>query len=457
MSFGRRFALAFAADKEKCNKNSNNKNKSTNDDPDPNRNSCAGSFSASYFNMSKKNRRKRGYVDGSGFCGSACNKFYFNNKAFGCLICKSGKTGRVFDDKAVNAVFFNKFYVINSNFVIGFGVVKINKFTVGHVIFTAVFCNIGGVDHCENIAVIVGFCICLGSVKAVNNGAVGSAFVSHSVGKKGKIESCKSIAVGNKFCGGFVGNAVTVKRNDVDVGGSANIFFKNEFNFGYGNVAVDAESKAYGFENVLYRSFNNGRTAGGRFRFGTFGRGRAGTYRFGRTYGFGRTYRAGSRRTCGTGNRRAGRTGRAAFRGRAGRRTAGNDIVNSRTFPYCVEINSFVGCVESIAGFIGLVSILPTYKNTIFISEAGRTCNKIKRFIIIVIFGNGKSLAVSGEIGYGVSLSGGSGAAGRGRGRTGGRSCGGRRGAGRALNRLHKSFSFKNGNCSEDKHQSNNN
>ena len=429
MFFRRGRISVSAADEEESNKNAYNKNKSANNDPYPDGDSCAGRFSFANFNVCKKNGGKGSYVDGSGFSGSACNKFNFNNNAFCCFICERGKAGRIFDNKAVNAVFFNKFYVVNSGLEIGFGVIKINEFAVGHVIFANVFIGGNGVYHCENVAVIVGFGICLGSVKAVSNGAGRAAFICHSVGKKRDIESGKCVAVRNKFCGGFVGNAVTVKRNDADGGLAANVFFKKEFDFGNGNVAVDAESKAYGFENVLYRSFNNGRTAGGRFRLGTFGRGRAGTYGFGRTCGFGGS--CGFGRSCGLGRScRLGRTGRAAFRGRTGRRTAGNNIGYARAFPNCGEVNVFVGCVESFSGFIGLVSVLPTYKNMVFIGEAGRTCNKIKRFIIIVIFGNRKSFAIAGEIGYVVSLFGRSVAAGRRTGRRGGRTGRGR--AGRA-------------------------
>ena len=421
MFFRRGRISVSAADEEESNKNAYDENKSAHNDPYPEGDSCAGRFSFTNFNVRKKNGGKRSYVYGSGFCGRACNKFNLNDNAFGCFICERGKTGRIFDNKAVNTVFFNKFYVVNSGFEIGFRVIEVNELAVGHVIFANVFIGGNGMYHCENVAVIVGFSICLGSVKAVSNGAGCAVFICHSVGKKGDVESGKSVAVCNEFCGGFVGNAVTVKGNDADGGFAANVFFKKEFNFSNGNVAVDAESKAYGFENVLYGSFNNGRAAGRRFRFGAFGRGRAGTYGLGRACGFGRSCRF--RRTCGLG--RAGRrAGRAAFGGRAGRRTAGNNIGYARAFPNCGEVNVFVGCVESFAGFIGLVSVLPTYKNVVFIGEAGRTCDKIKRFIKIVIFGNGKSFAVAGEISYVVSLFGSGAAAGR---RTGRRRTGGRR------------------------------
>ena len=116
MFFGRGRISVSAADEEESNKNAYNKNKSADNDPDPKRNSRAGRFSFANFNMCKKNGGKGSYVDGSGFSGSACNKFNLNNNAFCCFICERGKTGRIFDNKAVNAVFFNKFYVVNSGF-----------------------------------------------------------------------------------------------------------------------------------------------------------------------------------------------------------------------------------------------------------------------------------------------------------------------------------------------------
>ena len=413
MFFRRGRISASAADEEESNKNAYNKNKNADNDPDPKRNSRAGRFSFANFNMCKKNGGKGSYVDGSGFSGSACNKFNLNNNAFCCFICERGKTGRIFDNKAVNAVFFNKFYVVNSGFEIGFGVVKINEFAVGHVIFANVFVSGNGMYHCENVAVIVGFCVCLGSVKAVSNGAGRAVFICHSVGKKGDVKSGKCVAICNKFCGCFVGNAVTVKGNDVDGGFAADVFFKKEFDFGTGNVAVDAESKAYGFENVLYGSFNYGRAAGRRFRFGTFGRGRAGTYGLGRACGFGRTCRAGAgtRAGTGTGGRTGGRTGRAAGR------TVGVDFGYAGIAPDSCKGNVSVGCGNSGAGIINIVSVCPSFKFTSFIREGRGAAYKSEVFVKIIIFGNGCSFAFAGIISYAVSALGRS--AGTGRGRTG--------------------------------------
>ena len=192
------FLFVAAVNKEKNNKNCHYKNNGSNYDPYPKRNSC-GSFAFANFNLNKKDGGKGAYIDGSGFCVCIGNEFYFNNGFFVCLICKGRKSGNISDNKAINSVFFNKFNIGNSGFKIGFGIIKIGVFAIGHVIFAVMVDCFNGMYHCKNIGTIIGYCACLGSVKVINNAAFCRTCISFSVGKKGKIKCSKSIAICNKF------------------------------------------------------------------------------------------------------------------------------------------------------------------------------------------------------------------------------------------------------------------
>ena len=407
---GGNFAFVLAVDKEKCNKCSNKNYKNANNDPDPNGDSACGGFSASYFKLNKKNGRKGRNVDGGGFCGSAGDELDFNNGAFRSFVSEGRKAGGIFDNKAINAVFFNKSYVVNSGSEIGFGVIKINKLAVGDVIFAGIGSKFGGMCHCENICFIVGNCVCLGSVKAVNNSSVRFAIICHSVNKKGDIKSGKCVAVCNEFCCGFVGNAVTVKGNDAEAGVHANIFFKKEFDFGYGDIAVDAESKADGFKNIFNNgSFDYGRAAFGRNRFGAFRNfGDAGTA--GAAYGFrgrnraGRCGSAAGRSFAGSGAGRSGSAGAAGAAGTAGR-TVGSEFLDACASPRSDEINISVRCGNAAACVINIsVAVFPTFELMVFEFKGAGSKNKV--FVKVVIFFYGVAACVTGIIGYAIGFSG---------------------------------------------------
>ena len=267
-SYGSGALLAFSADEEKNNKNSKDENYCCNYDPYPNRNSCGSGFSGTDFDLNKHNGRKRGNIDRCGFCGSGRNEFYFNNSVFVSFISEGGKTGRIFDNKAVNTVFLNEFYVGNSGFEIGFGGIEIGVFAVGHIIITFVIVDGNGMYHCKNIAVISCGGGSLGSVKRIGNSSGNIAVISKTAGHERKIESCKSISVFDEFCGCSVGYAVTVKRNNGKLGVFADIFFDGEFDFGNGDITAYSESKGYRFENIGFNNFRNGRAGNGRFGFG---------------------------------------------------------------------------------------------------------------------------------------------------------------------------------------------
>ena len=275
------FSFVAAVEEEKSNKSSHNDDHCRNDDPYPYRDS-AGSFSAADFDLDKKNRRKVCYVDGSG-CGACGSKeFYLNNGVFACFVCKGGKTGRINDNKAVNSVFLDEPDICNGGFKIGFGGIEIGVLAIGHIIVALIFSDVHGVHHCKNIASVVGSCVRLGSVEFIVYGTFGFSVIGKTVNEKGDIKSRKGIAVRNKFCGRIIGNAVTVDGNNADAGILSDIFLEEIFDFGYRDIAVDAERKAYGFKNVLFRGFRNGRAgaggAGAAAGRGTAGAGAAGSY-----------------------------------------------------------------------------------------------------------------------------------------------------------------------------------
>ena len=204
--------FVFAVDKIENNKHNNKKNNYAHNDPYPERNCKAGRrASVSDFELNEKNGRKSGniYGSGSGCCGR--KKIYFHNNVCGCLICKGRKSGSIFDDKAVYAVFFFKAYVGNRGTEIGFGSVKIGVFAIGHIIFAFVIADVGNMNHGKNIAVKAGFRIRLGAVKGIGYGSKGVSVIGKTICKKGKFERGKSVAGSDKISGGGIGCAVAVQ------------------------------------------------------------------------------------------------------------------------------------------------------------------------------------------------------------------------------------------------------
>lgn len=296
--FFKTFLFVAAVDEIKSNKNDYEKNNNANNDPYPERNCKAGTGTFANFKLNKKNGGKGCNVNGCGGSRSGRKKFYFNNNVVCCLVCKGRKSGDIADCKAINAVFFNKCNVCNCGFEIGFGIIEIGVFAVGHVIFAVIIVDAGNMCHCKDIAVKTAVSFGLGSVKGIGYGAHGIVVVCKTVNKKGKVECCKSIAVCNECGSCCVGGAAAIDCHYAELGISADVFAEEEFDSGYGNIAGNAVCKADGFEYFGFFNFRSGAA----FRTG-FGTGFAGT-------GTGAGAGSNGRAAAGRGSRFAGRSGR---------------------------------------------------------------------------------------------------------------------------------------------------
>ena len=263
------FLFVAAVDKIKHNKSNYKNNKNRDNDPYPNGNSACGGFSFADLDLNKKDRRKGSYINGSGNSVCVRNKLYFNDGVCVCLISKGRKSGNVADNKAVGSVLINKLYICNGAAEIGARGIKIGVFAVSHIIIAVIIADVDGMYHGENIAAIIGFGACLGSVKGIGNSTVKRTGIGKSVYEKGKVECRKGISVCNKCGRGGIGYAVTVKSRNLELGIFTDVLVDEKLNFGYGNIAGNAESKADGLKNInCGRSFNNGRGAAAGFNLG---------------------------------------------------------------------------------------------------------------------------------------------------------------------------------------------
>ncbi len=193
-------AAIIAKNKEQNNNGCYYKNNGNNEDNRPNRDTRRGCRRLAHFHFYKHYRGERGNIHGNFACVYIGHKLCFNDYILVCKVCKGGEAVYIADYGAENAVALRKGDIADLGLASGFNIIEICLAVLLHIVGTSgKFAALNYMNKSRNGFLIVGGCVCLGSVEDIFNRTLAGAFVCCAVNKSGNVECGDCIAVRNKL------------------------------------------------------------------------------------------------------------------------------------------------------------------------------------------------------------------------------------------------------------------